>query len=792
MSIENHLINKTNIITHKDESTENIIEIKPHNIEKYYKEVYILAKRNNYIIPIEFYNLMVDETIYKQVLSNLIIYKVSISILKNSKYFDKIVLLSKSDIEQYNIFNYTLGIKNIILPILNINFNDLVIYLDQYTQSSSIDNIYKLIIMNNYLESSNKISYYNKFDNMKESLYWTIDENCTSTLNYIFNWRKIYFNTTRLSNRQIAHELSSILKLQNQEDYIGELTGKKNYVDISSLKNYIIGIKPNISYDEFNKLFESLNNKDQYFLFTNCMISKEYVHLVINNKNILKKILPTINIYLLRYLLSYSWIMLYYEECITGSKTKKTDTFVFDIETASLLPVFPFIHSKPNENPYMPIIVSKEKLFPSLNFCGIPDYHTNNLLYRNGGICNLDEFKYRMNIFCSGNPNIDIFENFDFQKYDSAITGSLMTACLQKNNPLMNIFKYTTNEEKFTKYFNEFYKDADIDVMFKTTDNLTFISNVKELYKQICINIIKFKELKDDNHDTKLVLNKLAYLFVSDKFIKDNITNDKTKIKWIKNNINNQEVIDIFKPYFQKMKDEKYNELIKDLTQNEIEKLQNDFEDVYKILDVEFKIFINNKTKNDIDMVYTYKYKIKSPHIKHELELFRIKSDDFFSHVSQFHLPCVRSYYDSNVYLLPSCISAHLTLMNIDYKYVSGNTDILEIINKYVFRGFGTWLNQKEYKIILKYNKTVEKYKLFNGGTVSINHHIINDPGNPDKHIELHLEEFPENLTYNDVLKLRFPKVKNSNNFSSLMVINKDGFINPIKKWIINFGFDLL
>lgn len=792
MSIENQLINKTNIIAHKDELTGDIIEIKSHNIEKYYKEVYILAKKNNYIIPVEFYNLMVDETIYKQVLSNLIIYKVSISILKNSKYFDRIVLLSNSDIEQYNIFNYTLKIKNIILPILNINFSELVIYLDQYTQSLSIDNIYKLIIMNNYLESSRKISYYNKFDNMKESLYWTINENCTSTLNYIFNWRKIYFNTTRLSNRQIANELSSILKSQNQEDYIGELTSKKNYVDISSLKNYTIGTKPNISYDEFNKLFELLNNKDQYFLFTNCMISKEYVHLVINNKFILKKMLPTINIYLLRYLLSYSWIMLYYEECITGSKTKKTDTFVFDIDTASLLPVFPFIHSKPNENPYMPIIVSNEKLFPNLNFCGIPDYNTNNLLYRNSGICNLDEFKYRMNIFCSENPNIDIFENFDFQKYDSSITGSLMTACLQKNNPLMNIFKYTTNEGKFTKYFNEFYKDADIDVMFKTTDNLTFINNVKELYKQICINIIKFKELKDDDHDTKLVLNKLAYLFVSDKFIKDNITNDKTKIKWIKNNINNQEVIDIFRPYFHKMKDEKYNELIKGLTQSEIEKLQNDFEDVYKILDVEFKIIINNKTKNDIDMVYTYKYKIKSPHINHELELFRIKSDDFFSHVSQFHLPCVRAYYDGNVYLLPSCISAHLTLMNIDYKYVSGNTDILEIINKYVFRGFGTWLNQKEYKIILKYNKTVEKYKLFDGGTVSINYHIINDPGNPDKHIELHLEEFPVNLTYYDVLKLRFPKVKNSNNFHPLMVINKDGFINPIKKWIINFGFDLL
>jgi hypothetical protein len=123
----------------------------------------------------------------------------------------------------------------------------------------------------------------------------------------------------------------------------------------------------------------------------------------------------------------------------------------------------------------------------------------------------------------------------------------------------------------------------------------------------------------------------------------------------------------------------------------------------------------DNKTKNDIDMVYTYKYKIISPHINHELELFRIKSDDFLSHVSQFHLPCVRAYYDGNVYLLPSCISALLTLMNIEYKYVSGNTDILEIVNKYVIRGFGTWLNETEIKDLIKYSLHVPFwYNLYN------------------------------------------------------------------------------
>jgi hypothetical protein len=795
MSIENQLINKKNIITIKDELTENIIELRSSNIEKYYNEVYILAKKNSYIIPIEFYNLDVDEIIYKQVLSNLIIYKVSISILKNSKYFNKIVLLSNTDIEQFNIFNYTLGVKNIILPILNINFSELVIYMEQYSQNFSIDNISKLIIMNNYLESDCKVFYHNKFDNMKESLYWTFNDNCLSSLNHNFIKRKIFFNTSRLKNKEIANDLNTFFKSQiniKSEDYIKDITNKKDYIDISSIDNYMIGSKPNISYNEFNKLFDSLDEKEQYFLFTNCMISKEYVHLAINNKHILKIMLPKINIYLLKYLLSYSWIMFYYEECISGCKTKINDTFIFDIETASLLPVFPFISSKPTENPYMPILVSQENLFSKDNVCGIPDYNTNNLLYRNGGICNLKEFKYRMNIFCSGNPYFDIFDNFDFKYYNAAISGSIVTACLQMNHPLMNILK--DSKDIFNDYFNEFYVDADIDIMFKTNCNLNFICNVKELYKQICINIIKFKELKD--HNTKLILNKVAYLFISEKFIKDNITTEKTKIKWIKKNINNQEVINMFTPFYEKIKQDKYNELINGLSEAEIDKLKNEFPDIYKILDVEFKIYINDKTKNDIDMVYTYKYKIISPHIKHQLELFKINSDDFFSHVSQFHLPCVRAYYNGNVYLTPSCISSHMTYMNIDYKYVSGSTDIIEIINKYRLRGFGTWLNEKEYNIMFKYNHSVQKWHTIFGfaiykGSVSINNNIFHKKNKNKYHI-LELEEFDHNLSYYDILKIRYPNVKTNDIFNSLIVINKDGFITPLKKWIVNFSFDLI
>ena len=73
-------------------------------------------------------------------------------------------------------------------------------------------------------------------------------------------------------------------------------------------------------------------------------------------------------------------------------------------------------------------------------------------------------------------------------------------------------------------------------------------------------------------------------------------------------------------------------------------------------------------------------------------------------------LPIVRSYYDGNtVYITPSCISACMTFLNMDYKYFAGSKDPIEIINKYRSRGFGTILNENEIKRLLEYSSVVPK-----------------------------------------------------------------------------------
>jgi hypothetical protein len=115
--------------------------------------------------------------------------------------------------------------------------------------------------------------------------------------------------------------------------------------------------------------------------------------------------------------------------------------------------------------------------------------------------------------------------------------------------------------------------------------------------------------------------------------------------------------------------------------------------------DVEYSLNINKELNEEIKLSINYKYSITSPHLLHNLEVFQVRYDDFFATVSRFHLPCVRAYYNGTTVLMsPSFITAHLTFMNIDYKYFAGSRDPIEIINKYRMRGFGTWLSPHEIK----------------------------------------------------------------------------------------------
>ena len=920
ISLENPFLNNKTPINYHDDNAGETIELDQENISRYFSHVYVIVKRNNDPVPVDFYNWQLDQETFNKVASNILIHKTTIKVLKNKHHFDSIVMMSDEQLKQFNIFNYELCTKNIVLPIFNIAYQNLLKYLEQYESSNTLENVYKTKLLNKYfgVDDTNykaNESLCSMISSMEDSTYWTQYYNCLVNFTNKFQDRNFVFQSTRIENKTVAaivkelfekNQADSVKSENNNDDenYIDELnkkgeSKKDEYIDIASIiKNkgyrlYRIGTKSEFTRDDITQLFNTLNEKQKFMLFSELIVSKKHAHLVLNNEQVLTTMSDTIKKYgpLFRYLISYAWIKFYFEECIKKSFVRTDDDFIFDINTASKLPVFPFNHKKPKANPYMPILVADSELKPNENVCGIPDYRTSDKALTNMGICNLDEFKIRMNIFCSGNPNFNMFEGFDFDKYKVGITGSIITACIQKSHPLMSRFlNCDTQTEKFNNYFNEYYAKSDIDVMFLAKDNFTFIDNVHQFHNQIVLNVCKFNSPYADPEHIKLKLNKLGYLFVSEDFINKNINFDASagitnKVKYVTENINDESVRAQFRPYYEQLKIDKTNEICKDFAPDEVSNLKSRYPEIFLNDAVDFRIYINRKkatytktsvdgpndparvvednednedneedsdtastepspstgldtkSSKDIDLVFTYKFKIESPHLNHCFELFPVRYDDFFSIVARFHLPCVRGYYNgSNVYLTPSCISAHMTYMNIDYKYVCGTKDPLEIINKNRIRGFGTWLNTKERKVFVQYSRKVPFWNnLYNidgkisdadaskqlFGPLSLNHKMFrprlynmeeyvesvyvdtanryNDTALPHTLVEYdyHIINNKDNNKDNknqlkSIYQERFGSVEVSEiDYDNLQAIDTHGYVTPLKKWVIDMTWEL-
>jgi hypothetical protein len=215
-----------------------------------------------------------------------------------------------------------------------------------------------------------------------------------------------------------------------------------------------------------------------------------------------------------------------------------------------------------------------------------------------------------------------------------------------------------------------------------------------------------------------------------------------------------------------------------------------------------YKIKIIENKNNTYNIKINIKYKIISHELKHPLELFMVKYNDFFATVQTFHLPCVRAYYDGlNVYMTPSCISAHLTYMNLDYKYFAGSQEPADIIYKYRSRGFGTWLNSTEKKIYVEKTKDILK------GAILSNERIFQPRlyNIDDYHsvfpvdLEIgykYINELPnlEYKTFFTEIDKYYNTISNPNiNFiQSLQTINQNGSIYPFKKWTIKTVYEIM
>ena len=234
------------------------------------------------------------------------------------------------------------------------------------------------------------------------------------------------------------------------------------------------------------------------------------------------------------------------------------------------------------------------------------------------------------------------------------------------------------------------------------------------MYKFLNDLDLNYKKIYNDN----LTINsyKNTIIIVNEKYINEKIVNSEYNYEYIIENLDNSEVKLLFyKKYLdekildnelffnsKKWLDEKYNILFR------IELLEN-IKIILKSEDDNNEKYISDKSififKESI------KFKIFGVKLNHNFEIFNTKyPTSFFSIISKFHLPCVRGYYNGdNVYLLPSCVSAANTLINLDYKYFAGSIDPIDIINKYRTRGYSTILNDSEKIKFIKYVLSLDK-----------------------------------------------------------------------------------
>lgn len=209
----------------------------------------------------------------------------------------------------------------------------------------------------------------------------------------------------------------------------------------------------------------------------------------------------------------------------------------------------------------------------------------------------------------------------------------------------------------------------------------------------------------------------------------------------------------------------------------------------------------NNKVSDDdniiiLSFIENIKLKIYSPHIR-TIELFQTNTNDFFGIVYKFHLPCVRAYYQDNVYMMPSCITAMLTGINITYNYFHSIINPVDIIDKYRMRGYSTILNEREKKYFKIYYENKNK------------NNKLNLFGNKELYDNIYKPLYLKNQLPSDIYKnLHISNIKNNNELKKIYhskynydfnnscidllkykVIKNNGSIQPYMPWIAKIIF---
>lgn len=139
-----------------------------------------------------------------------------------------------------------------------------------------------------------------------------------------------------------------------------------------------------------------------------------------------------------------------------------------------------------------------------------------------------------------------------------------------------------------------------------------------------------------------------------------------------------------------------------------------------------------------------FKYHVYHPVTHLKFEIFRTSRPPM-EMVSQYHVACVRMYYDfKQVYMTRNCAAALITGINESYNWFSNNKNPMDVILKYAQRGYTTILNIKELECVDQFCRTGERWQYARGNSADTYSSIV---GNFDhNHIFFRVDAVPRGI----------------------------------------------
>lgn len=627
-----------------------------------------------------------------------------------------------------------------LIAMPELNERQLDLYLESY--HSEPENLHKYaeylsIVIYNQLPC-NRYNVEKKFNLFLEtqSNYWDDNYNCKYSLNEHFINRR--FNNLYINIGDDLNNINNILQNNSEleknkhlkhNNYLEDLIRDISYEKINN--NYYPSKNSTFSNEEINLIYKMIPTEYlKYTFICNLLVTRTHCHLILNNLELLENIKPMINKYkmLFKYLIGYAWLTFTNEE--SKKKIKDNDRIVFDIETVNNLPIFPFSFDDINQNPYACITID-EKLLNIKNNCLSFNMKKNYEKYY--GLCDCKEFERRLKIFITKKNDCNLLNKIDWDH--CVITGSAMTACGMKYNPLMDIVKENIlyrklKDEDIENFYHHYYFDSDLDIICNHKSIYKYLETIKKLIDDIKILNNNINPEVENIHSATIILSEEIINFELDN-LKKNINIEGINFEYIKKNLNNKEIKKYFydKYYIEYKKDkissnnyDMDDQLIKDYHKNiPYEELRLYIlnyeidENTYEKQDYEHYIYFNDiypelkeeKNKLVLKISESLRYKIKSNTMR-TIEIFKSKDKNFFSMISRFHMGFVRAFWNGKTLkCLPSYITSMMLQLSTDYKYFASIRDPIEIINKYRSRGFGILLNDYE-KVHMAYFNTIK------------------------------------------------------------------------------------